>query len=49
MMEKIQTNKCPTKITKDIVMAMCTLKNVMQTFRRKNSDVNLGFKVKCDV
>jgi len=49
MMEKIQPNKCPTKITKDIAMAMRTLKNVMQTFTRKNSDVNLRFEVKCDV
>jgi hypothetical protein len=45
MMDKIQTNKCPTKITKDIVMPMRTLKNVMQTFTRKNSDVNLGFSI----
>jgi hypothetical protein len=46
---KIQANKCPTKITKDIAMDMRTLKNVMQTFTRKNSDVNLRFEVKCDV
>jgi hypothetical protein len=48
-MEKIQANKCPSKMTKDIAMAMHTLENVMQTFTRKISDVNLVFKVKCDV
>ncbi len=45
IMEKIQANKCPSKMTKGIAMAMHTLKNVMQTFTRKISDV----KVKCDV
>jgi hypothetical protein len=37
MMEKIQANKCRlVKITKNIIDAMHTLKNMMQTFTSKN-------------
>jgi hypothetical protein len=37
MMEKIETNKYPTKLNNDIVVAMHTSKYVMQTFTSKNN------------
>jgi len=49
--KKIQANKCSTKVIKDIVAAMHTLKKRTSNndFSKQMSDVGLQFKVYCDL